>query len=214
MWNWNSAYDTATHSTDDPRILAVIRRDTDGSSTAPDGDAYAPAYWLDRRRFTSGVSAAGSTFTDDDTANAYAVALDTWGEDVAARFVKIFHDSTVEILSTPYGDSLLILNTPAFRAHVGIPADTAPEIAYSLDGDVETWRAYLDGDVFGVGWASNPARVLEETPVPDVDDLEASGWEIELECWGHYGEEYAQSTALAFEYGSPSLPLMLELTPA
>jgi len=63
---------------------------------------------------------------------------------------------------------------------------TSAERASILAGDVETWKAYLDGDIFGIGYA-----ILDDPE--DVGSLEDG---LTMTCWGFYGEEDAQTSAL------------------
>lgn len=76
-----------------------------------------------------------------------------------------------------------------------------------LAGNVHDWQAALDGDVYGIGWATNVGRVLDDT----IIDLEDGQWTQDIQCWGFLGEEYAQREAAEFGYGEPDLEPMLEL---
>lgn len=78
----------------------------------------------------------------------------------------------------------------------------------ALSGDVHDWTAALDGDVYGVGWATNEARRL---PDDEPIDLVDGSWDINIECWGFLGEEYAKQTAIDGDYGGPVLPEMLPI---
>lgn len=228
---WSDDYETGYVETPDPRVLAIIKRDRD--SEGPDGDSYAPAVWLEYRNGWCSNGAAGATFQDDDSVSAYLearnrapyyanrgrnagrYAIDS--EEFAARYMRAFHATAVELV-TGQDSTILLLNTPAFRAHVGIDnpdgtrstgADGEPmadSVALSLDGESAEFSAWLDGDVYGVGYAVNPARVTEETPV----DYSDGSWEESLECWGFFGEEYALESAIAFEHGAPNLPTLLD----
>src|SRR5690606_22476319 len=74
LWTWDRDYSRAWAPTMDPRILAVIERDTD--PYAPDGDAYAPAYF---RGDYGRLSPAGDTYRDaeaDEVAEAWHRARD------------------------------------------------------------------------------------------------------------------------------------------
>lgn len=238
-WTPDDNYSRYYLETDDPRLLLIVEREESGDN-APDGDSLAPAYWLNHRNYPGAtVTQAGSTFEDDYAMAAYQDALGRFSdEDTAERFMRIFHDTTIERLNQR-GDTLVLLNTPAFRQHVGIdnpdgtraqaggtadrPGDSGPiddSIALSLDGERETWRAYLDGEVYGVGYAIRPERTTNEsTPLqltPDSEeesDLDSAGWEVNLECWGFYGLEYAQQESASEGYlPMLNLPPMLPFT--
>ncbi|MEY4081120.1 MAG: Microbacterium phage OneinaGillian [Actinomycetota bacterium] len=232
-WTWDSDYKRAILATADPRILAVIERDE--YPEAPYGDALCPAYYVDRG--TAGQ--AGDVYHDgesDDLAQRYLDARDRFqvaagyrynglstsmidrSERMLERWLRIFYDARAQLFSAGYQSdtTVLLLDTPGYREHVG--ADTPEALAYraSIDddelfrGEREEWIAFIEGEVYGIGWAVNEQRVTDETPLPDVADLEAEGWEVSLECWGFYGEDYAKRSAADFEAGSPTLPEMLE----
>lgn len=208
--------------TSDPRVLVVVEQDTDAQG--PDGDAYAPAYWIATRGYGMHVVGnAGSTFDDRDAADSWVAAFDRAPrrryldrEDFADRFMRVFHDTAVARVSTSDG-WILLLNTPAYRVHVGIdnadgtralngagePIDDS--IAYGLEGELETFKAWVDGDVYGVGYAVDAGRVLEDA------EIDFSRYEVSLECWGFYGLEYAREAALGMEYGAPELAPLLPI---
>lgn len=165
----------------------------------PDGNAYAPAYWLDD--LARGiVNQAGCTYSDDDMAETLARAAQEWGihDETTARYMRIFHGVHYKT-----EQNVIILDAPEYRQRVGV-ADNYPHDDF-LRSDIETWRAYQDGDVFGIGYAVNEARTTTETPVPSCDDLESDGWEVEIECWGYYGEDWVKQEVLTLPF-APRLP--------
>lgn len=242
-WEHDTANDYATQyaETSDPRILAVIRRDD--MADAPNGDAYAPAFWIEYRNAYS-VSTAGQTWQDDEAqaiAERYADALDRFAyrvtytpaengymvprwthdprrlqqTDILARWLRIFHDTTAREIdrrgaSWGVDGRLVILSTPGFREAMGRAEGNDPDV---IAGDVADWTAYMSGEVYGVGYATMPARTTTETPV-NLGEVTEDGdvWDVEIECWGHYGETYARETAEGFEYGAPDLPAMIDGT--
>lgn len=206
-WTWSTEYDYRVKfaTTSDPRVVAVIKRDDMGGSEVIDGDVYAPAFWVGS---SAPLRPAGSTFMDDvskEIADSYLGARAYFVnrhyvkggrqmdyDAVTARYLRIFHDTTaIEV------DSILILNTPTWREHVGITGYDES----TLDGDAESWQATLDGDVFGIGFAVNEDRLDPDEEV----DLNDGSWEVEMQVWGFLGEEYAQQSAAAFEDGEPDL---------
>lgn len=204
-------YDLAFAPTNDPRVVAVIKRAEEYGGGHIDGDAYAPAFYYDRQRLTT----AGETFQDAESlhiaeryfeARAYFVnrhyrhggpqmAYDT----VADRYLRIFHDSTVaEARSTiEQGYSVHVFNTPTWRHHVG-GAELGPV-------DMEDWQAAIDGDVFAIGYAVYADRVTDEEPIDVMD----GNWDITLTCHGMLGEQYAQEEAASFPDETPTLPELL-----
>ena len=229
-WQFDSDYKVAFATTSDPRVLAVIRNqsDQDGIGGAYiDGDAYAPAYYFEHGR----KEAAGSTFRDDESeriAEAYSNACDYFVNQhyrhqgrrqmdyarAIKRYMRIFWDTTFAEVSSSViqGYTAVIFNTPTWREHVGwtdeYAASAEEDIRFTdemLEGEVSEWTAALNGDVFGVGWAILPERVMDEEPI-DYDDFEE-----EIQCWSLLGEEYAKREAASFTYGTPSLPEMLDI---
>lgn len=207
-FHWTTADDYSREyaETLDPRVCLVIERQNEWDAL-PDGDAFAPSYWVEYRGGYA-VQKAGSTFDDDGAADALALAWNTWGRDsdTARRYLSIFHGVTYETMQMNQGgDTLALLDTPAHRAACGAPASVLS--SDFLEGDRDTWAAIRDGEVYGIGYAVNPARVTTETPV----DLDADGWTVELECFGFYGESWAKEAAAEGDYGYPTLPPMLDL---
>lgn len=207
-WHDANGYTTFYAETADPRVLAVIQLDQEPQ--APDGDALAPAYYLEHRYEWTTERAGGVCHDDqsDAAASAYAEALTAFyghrdREQIAARYLRIFHGITaLEMLSDGSGARLMIFDTPNYREHTGMPLT----LADPLEGERNEWRAYLDGDVYGIGYAVNPERVTAETPIGDVWD----DFEVEIECWGFYGRDYAEESAAAFEMGTPDLAPLID----
>jgi hypothetical protein len=206
----DDSYSVGWAETDDPRLLAVIVRDN--NAEAPDGDCFAPAItsseWWYNERFATPVK---SVWEDDAAWSAIRSAWDEHGysdDPSADANVQLLdeHGITLHLVrsSIDQYDHVWIVDSPAFRTAMGIEPDA--DSADVVRGDVETWKAFLDNDVYGVGYATQEARTTHETPVNFAD------FEVEIECWGFYGSEYAATTALAFEHGSPDLHPMLDHT--
>lgn len=221
-------YKVAFATTSDPRVLAVIRNqsDQDGVGGAYiDGDCYAPAFYFERGR----KDTAGSTFMDSESeriAEAYSNARDYFVNQhyrhagrrqmdysrALERYMRIFWDTTFveQSSSVIRGMEVTIFNTPTWREHIGWTdeyAATQPEdIRFTtiLDGERKEWEGALDGDVFGIGWAVNEARRLDDGEI-DYDDFEES-----IEVWSFIGEDYAKESAARFDGGTPTLQPMLD----
>jgi len=218
-WTWvGDSYETAFATTSDPRVVAVIERENEWGGGRIDGDAYAPAFYGD-------AVTAGSTFMDDESAriaSAYYNARSyfvNWHyrrenrkrldyETVTRRYMRIFHDTTFAKArsSIEQGLEVVIFNTPTFRAHVGLTEDPGES---TLTGEVHDWTAALGGDVFGVGFATNESRVIDE----DEIDLTDANWVTAIECGGYLGEDSAKESAAKFEDGEPELPQLLDFPP-
>lgn len=220
-WTFDSDYKRGFARTSDPRVLAVVEREEEYGGGHIDGDAYAPAFYWDRNH--GGIeSTAGSTFMDDESrhiAERIVEARDRyyslrmpWA--TVERFARVFHGTTMaQVSSTIDRDAqVVILNTPTWREHVGWTdeyAATQPEdirlTEKMIEGDVKEWQGALDGEVFGIGWATLEERRLEDGEPIDLDE-----WDVNIEVWGHIGEDYAQESAARFDAGTPDLPEMLD----
>ena len=221
-WTDTDDYTRAFAPTDDPRLLAVIERDPEPH--APDGDALAPAYWIE---YSSEYRArvAGDTYQDDESEalaarwvqarshfrytagyryDGLSMAMIVKSEAMLERWARVFYETTFEFVEHPEGD-VLLLNTPSYRAHIGSDGAEAAAANF-LEGDVAEWRAYLDGDVYGIGYAVNEERVMDDGEPVDLDDFE-----VTIECWGFSGEDYAKESAASFGAGKPDLADMLPL---
>jgi len=222
--SWHDAPDWSAEycATTDPRVFAVIMRDT--YPTAPYGDACAPAYYVTYRNGWH-VERAGDTYHDaesDEIAERIASAYEPLDWEGAARYARIFHNSVFVTLDTSDG-YLLIIDTPSFREHINRPLDVRPwagyDARYPLGGvgfdaaewlsvDMSDWHAYLSGEVYGVGYAVMPGRVIDDGVMPDWDTLANS---VEMTCWGFYGADHASDAAASGDYDAPALPLMLDI---
>lgn len=212
-WEWvGDAYDKAFATTSDPRVVVLIERERYYDDPI-DGDAYAPAFHFDAGH----AAVAASTFMDDasvDIADRYLAARAYFvnrhyrkgGRQMdyntaSERYLRIFHDTTVIDITSSIDRNagVTLLNTPTWRAHVGLDTLQAGEKA--IADDAEEWQHALDGDVFGIGYAVNADRLTDDE---EIDLLDGS-WEEAIDCWGLLGEDYAKSEAAVFAYGAPNL---------
>lgn len=219
-WTFDSDYKRGFARTSDPRVLAVIEREDEYGGGHIDGDGYAPAFYWDRRNGGIG-STAGSTFMDSESehiAERIVAARDhfqwrrlPWA--TVERYARVFHGTTMAQVSSSIDRDaqVFILNTPTWREHVGWTdehAATQPEdirlTDKMIEGDVKEWQGALDGDVFGIGWATREERRLE-----DDEEIDLTDWWVEIQCGGFIGEDYAQESAARFDAGTPDLPEML-----
>lgn len=211
-WTWDADYQQAWAPTDDPRVLAVIERDNDASG--PGGDALAPTLLGDGWG-TRHYRDADDVFQDPSVTAAFLRACDHYGvipsaagyeaDGIVARYMRVFHGTEFRAGSSTVDRyaNVVVFDTPAWREHVGIDPDAPSD----LSGERDEWQAYLDGDVFGVGYAVRETHVLDDDKPVDLDD-----WRVDMECWGFYGEDYAKDAALRFDHGRPDLPPLLPIT--
>jgi hypothetical protein len=200
------------------RVVAVIQNDEDAQ--APDGDAYEPALvgggWAVRD-----YDACGSVFEDPDVLEAFLLACNHFGvlpsaanyedDGIVARYMRIFWDTVFAATgsSSDQYSNVIVFSTPAYREHVG--QSSSVKTASVEPGD---WQHYLNGDVFGIGWAIVPAD-------HDLDLYGLDGLDVQMQVWGFYGEEYARASAVGEnvepkssdfqDYLRPSIELLVDL---
>ena len=197
-WNWSDDYSMAWSATDDPRIAAVIQRD----DNAPAPDFGAPAL-LDNG-YGSRAHFEELGMSDNGARLGWIEAYERAGESFADRFVSVFYGATAHhmISSVDRYSWVIVFDCPEWRADHGIEPGTILSRA-DITGDMQAW---LDSEVYGVGYAVSAARVTEESEF----DFESPNTELTIECWGFYGEEYAMHSALDFECGSPELETLID----
>ena len=197
-WNWSDDYSMAWSATGDPRIAAVIQRD----DNAPAPDFGAPALlaygYGSRAQFTDACE------SDNGASLGWINAYRHAGEDFADRFVSVFYDATAHHLSSSIDQYAwaIVFDSPEWRADYEIELDAE----LSRDDIVGDMQAWLDSEIYGVGYAVSAARVTEESEF----DFESPDTELTIECWGFYGEEYAMHSALNFDHGSPELETLID----
>lgn len=195
-WNWTDDYSMAWSATGDPRIVAVIQRDDDDNPP----DCGAPTLLIygygSRAQFTDvGESDNGACL---GWINAYRHA----GEDFANRFVSVFYGATIHHLSSSIDRYAwaIVFDSPEWRADCGIE----PGAELSRDDIAGDMQAWLDGDVYAIGYAVIESRITDELPF----DIDAA--EVTIESYGYFGDDYAMLAALDFECGSPDLETLID----
>lgn len=208
-FDFDDHYEVATCPTDDPRLVALIHRDSQAGP--PDGCGFQALLgyeWGSRADFTH----IGDRCVGTDVTDAWERAYQEGGEEFANRFVRVFCGADVFTTRSTIDQYTwaVIFMTPDLRKHCGIPLDR--EINTSDDIDGGEVQAYLDADVYGIGWAFNPHRTTTETPVPSADEiLTAEGWAHDFTCWGFYGYDWACQAALEFEHGRPDMDTLMDM---
>jgi hypothetical protein len=201
-WHTSADWEHQWRETDDPRIIQVIERDRH-FDTQVWGDVYAPAAWVEYRGAWS-TNTAGEVFDDPDAWEAVELALRCFGyrSETMKRYLRIFHGIEYAELAGPsQGDTLWILDTPKWREEIGITGTSEEALA----PNVETWQAYIEGDVWGIGHAVLEGRVDTETPV-NLDDFD-----IQIEGWGYFTETWARQ-ACDTEITAPLLHPLLDMS--
>ncbi|WP_263729985.1 hypothetical protein [Cellulomonas sp. SG140] len=206
-WTWDETYTRGWARTDDPRVLAVIERDS--SPSRPDGDAFAPTLVGYGWRHND-YEIAQEVASDDDVLRAFQRACGYFGilpahtpETIVTRYMRIFHGTELTFVSSTLDRyaNVVIFDTPTWRNAVGV-SDDAEDV---LAGERITWQAYLDEDVYGVGTAVRATQVLDDS------DVDLNDWDVSIESWGHYGDESAEEAAL--EHAAWAIGQLPELLP-
>jgi len=212
-WQWvNGGYETAFATTSDPRVVAVIQREDDRSiSELFDGDAINPIIYVSHRfgelRFHHEAGYEGG-----DEAELMQRAYDEWGwNGTARRWLWIFYGIAAE--NAWGGDdrdgNWIVATSNKYNEHVGNERYVTYEDARKdCEAIAKELADALDGQVYGIGFATNEARVLDSD---DEIDLDSFAWITEIEIWGYIGEDYAKESAARFDGGEPMLEPMLEL---
>lgn len=223
-WDNNEDYTIYYAQTDDPRVLAVIIRDDEATfERCLDGDAILPTFMIDRDT----ASHVGGYDEDTELAQRIIEARDHFqyaagyrynglriehiakADEMLARWAWIFHGTTLNRghYGYNYAYDILVLNTPGFREHVGHEEpQTRVEAQKWVDSMTSEIANIADGDVYGIGWATFEERVLD-----DGEPINLNDWDIEPQCWGFVGEEYAKESAARWEAGAPELHTMLPI---
>lgn len=177
---------------EESRVLALINYDTD--THPPDGDALQPAYWDE----VGHVSRAGDVYHDRQSdliaelyldaknrllerfggaAGGYSIATMLRVDKVLHRWLWVYYQSRA-YETGPAGDGVLLLDTPAFRAHVG----RSPHSQDNMMWEADLWEAYVDGDMHVVTTvrldgevpdygASTVSSILDREDVTILDSL-------------------------------------------
>lgn len=192
-WTWDSDYRTATleRVTDHGAFRAVIERDED--PRAPEFDTGDPI--IDTEDGTvvyGGETEAGESKTVGRVLDAFELTRPNsyswrgeWDTDTFERYVRIFHGGTVRWInggSRGEEGRYAALALPEYRRSHGVPDEHLNDPA-----DVSEWRAYVEGDVYGIR--------VEQASFDTEGDVES--W-TELEdtaVWGYYGEDVAKDEA-------------------
>ena len=180
----------------DPRVVAVLKVDDDPAG--PDGDVYAPAAQLSYRGGLFSAHPFERTFVDEEVATAFANAVNHFTsreiDGIIARYMRIFYNTTfVRLSSSTYrDDEWIIFSTPSWREAVGMDQQ---EGSIELASDIETWQAWLDGDVWAIGVLVNEHHLEweegEQTPTDDTGGWE---WDEGTLIYGYYGDRDAINT--------------------
>jgi len=139
----------------------------------PRGDCLAPAMLIDRRGSIQFAKEVYQTSHEHHIERAWRHFNNPT---TFERYLRLAHGTTcVEQFSTPE-ETIIIFDTNGFREHAGISGHC------DLTREKTEWRAWLDGDVFGV-------QVQQRTGSGPDD------WTVRDEIWGLYSWDYAISEA-------------------
>ena len=226
IWHETPDYRHQYIRTTDPRVLAVVERDTspEAGQFAFDGDAIVPMYaWSYSGSYPRGFdydhtggfeSAAANDFAERVLTarirfreaagycyNGLSIDMIMRSEALLNRWARVFHDSTLLLWSPGQGyREMLAFITPEFREHVGMDeggAGSADEVS-SLSALRDEHQKLVDGEVYGIGYAVN-------TEATEAEDVDLNDWQVDIQCWGFIGENYARQEAASFTYEMPDM---------
>ena len=193
-WNYSDDYSAQWFPTTNDNVRVVILSDDDAEQPYDEASAptligsgwgigsYSPADHTD----VSGVLDAAI-----EACHHYGEipsGLDS-PESIAARYLRVFHGVTAIHTAGSNIDryaNVVMFDTIPWREHVGISLDST----LTRDDVASDWVAYLDGEVYSVGYQ---VRVLSASMF-DADPIEE--WDTVINCGGFYGETYARESAL------------------
>lgn len=166
-----------------PGWRAKLVHDIDAGE--PCGDALAPALLVagcGLARFAQGV------YVPEPAAQIVAAWYRLADYDRFCRYLRICHGVSSVAAATTAQQEVLVFDTAEFRRHVGA---TAP--AVDLSGEQAEWRAWLDGDVYGVIVQRHRTGT---TRWDDGTTSAASTWREVDSVWGLFGYDIAYQQAL------------------
>ncbi|MCA2216345.1 hypothetical protein [Jidongwangia harbinensis] len=144
----------------------------DEDASQPWGDALAPALLIQRRQAVW----AGEVYQPKHADRVLAAWRRFGTDELFERYLRLVHGTTAIRHVTGQDLTVVIFDTANFRAHAGI-TDVC-----DLTGEHDEWRAWLDGDVYGV--------IVEQHTAAD-------GWTGHDSLFGLYGNAYAEQQAAA-----------------
>ena len=143
----------------------------DEEAGQPWGDALAPALLVERHR----ANWATEVYQPQHAERILAAWHHLDG-DVFERYLRLAHGTTAIQHVTGQDLTVIIFDTADYRAHTGLTNRC------DLTGEHDEWRAWLDGDVYGV--------IVERHTAADC-------WTGDDALFGLYGRQYAHGQATA-----------------
>lgn len=181
VWEWADNYARAYCEGDDPRIIALIEHEeyiNENPTEWCGQHAIVRCDWSWRNLEASGCQ--GSDCADSwgaQVTEAFVRAVNEFGdEDWAERYLRIFWDAEVHVLGSyvdRYSNVIIFVKSDGTES-----------------ADRETMQAWLDGEVYGIGYAVKLDRADHS------EDIDLSEWEVTMDSWGYFGEDYAKEMAL------------------
>lgn len=171
----------------------------------PDDSAENPRDWAepltgaltvpDRRYSTAPVSGPLADqwhrLTNEYAQHTYSDAVT-----IMARYIRAFHGGVSAVLS-PYGvPTMLFYVTPAMMRDAGFSAEeiTSARMSELLEGEREEYRAWVEGEVYGVIVEERIEWMPTDTQQADrLGPMET--WETIDSLWSIIGDDYAEESA-------------------
>lgn len=187
-WEWadNYNYARAYCEGDDPRIIALIERAeyiNDNPTEWCGQHAIVRCDWSWRNLEASGCQSRDcADFWGAQVTEAFVRAVNEFGDhEWAERYLRIFWDAEVQVLSSSidrYSNVIIFVKSDGTES-----------------ANRETMQAWLDGEVYGIGYAVKLDRADHS------EDIDLSEWEVMMDSWGYFGEAYAKEMALPLAAG-------------
>ena len=197
--NWDDDYSVGWVRTPDPRVIGVIVRDDHPYEPECCGQSLVRVVHGGGYRTAEVAAIRCCDYCPEPAiAEVYARAYDHWARqgwtgmdaaELAERYVRMFYG----VIAVQY-----------------VTSESMDVLAFDTAGRTQSlaeWRAYLDGEVFSIGYLVRPEGVGEV----DDDDVQAlvDAGDYLIECGGFYGEVEAAEAAVTLDYLTANLPALL-----
>ena len=181
-----------------------VRLIADEYPSEPYNDGQSPLLRIERNNYrgmtVSHVMDTGRPLDDDDRIE-YAVRH--WGTSPSdddwrlfEKYLRAFYGTTK--IETWHSGSYwyVTYDTAKWREYIGVTDDTSWLAKHSDSINMNEWRSYVEGDVWGYDVERNVTWRRDDDP-----DESMQTWESVDSCWGFYGSDYARESALeAYNY--------------
>lgn len=178
-----------------------VRLAADENADEPDNDWQSPLLRLRynrAHRWQAEHVVVGSRPTDCDTRIEEAAAR--WGSDLEMRsdlemlgkYLRAYHGTKVIRQWSSDDYTYITYDTAQWREYIGFPVGSELPGSYEASVNLDEYRAWCEGDVYGYIIEREVTWVRAD--MPDSRDTMTT-WEEVDSCWGFYGWEQAEESA-------------------